>query len=221
MRAGKRILAGVLAAVLLLGVLLVPVGAAGENYVVDKRPTIIIHGIGQSEAFLYDDAGNKVQQEDGSYLQGWPPVIDPMDIVAAVALPLIATLLFQFDFGLTSAMRKAVNNIFTLFKMDENGLPVQNMQVQRYPNSVAETDEAGQNFIYNSIPLQGLADVIGPENLYYFAYDSFGNNAAVTKELYEMIQRIKTEKGVDKVNLIPISLGGTIMNSLVATYPDV
>ncbi len=222
MNAGKRVLALLLGVTLLLGVLSLPVGAAGPGYEVDVRPNIILHGIGQSEVFLYDEAtGERVQKEDGSYVQGWPPALDFMTVLPDLLLPLIGTLLFQFDFGLSDAIQKAAATLFSTFEMDEDGMPVNNMQVMRYPKSMAETDQAGKDFVFKSFPLQGLRDLVGDENIYYFAYDSFGNNAAITEELYAFIQGIKAEKGVDKVNLIPVSLGGTLMNSLLETHPDV
>ncbi len=69
--------------------------------------------------------------------------------------------------------------------------------------------------------LNHYAQVAGEDHLYYFAYDSFGNNLSITDELYAYIQQVKLETGHDKVNLVPVSLGGTIANSLFEFYPEV
>lgn len=225
MKTGKRVLALILGLALLLGVLMVPAGALVDpGYAVDVRPNILVHGIGQSEVFLFDkDTGEKVQNEDGSYVQGWPLKFDIDALLPPLLFPLIASLLLQMDIGLSSGIREAANILFENFKMDEFGMPLKNMQVIRYPKSMAETDEAGRRFVYNTLPLQAMEEIegVGAENIYYFAYDSFGNIQSITTELYNMIQDIKKDTGCDKVNIVPISLGGTVMNSLLEMYPDV
>ncbi|MDR1465349.1 MAG: hypothetical protein LBJ11_08645 [Oscillospiraceae bacterium] len=237
MRKYKRWIAALLAALTLIGMAVISSGAAVApgvdevTWAVDDHPTIILHGLGQSNVFLYDEQGNKVQDENGNYIQGWPPKIDANAILKKVAFPLVISTLFQHDLGLTKALRSAVNDAFTYFKMDETGMPIQNMQVERVqtikdgePTSFGEMTgdlQWAQDFAYGSMPVQALADAIGEDKLYYFAYDSFGNNRAITDELYQLIQKILVKHHTDKVNLIPISLGGTIMNSLVDYYPSV
>jgi pimeloyl-ACP methyl ester carboxylesterase len=208
--------------VLLLGALLLPAQAVAQpDYEVDERPVIIIHGIGQSEVFLCDENGVPVVDADGGKTQGWPPEIEVAPVLQSVLLPLLGSLFLQRDMGLTDALKKTVNEIFDLFKMDENGMPLKNMQVHRFEGSVAECTQEEKDFIYASMPVQELAELVGEEKLYYFAYDSFGNNAAITQELYEKIQEVKEKHDVDSVNLIPVSLGGTLMNSLLEDYPEV
>ena len=223
MKTGKRVLALILGLALLLGALMVPVGALVDpGYAVDMRPNILIHGIGQSEVFLFDkETGEKVQDADGNFIQGWPLKVDINALLPTLLFPLIASLLLQMDVGLSKAIREAANILMGNFKMDEDGMPLINMQVIRYPNSMAETDEAGRKFVYDTLPLKEMEDLVGPENIYYFAYDSFGNTQSITTELYEMIQRAKMTVPDQKVNLVPISLGGTIMNSLLEMYPEV
>ena len=75
--------------------------------------------------------------------------------------------------------------------------------------------------IYGNIPLQAYAEQVGEDHLYYFAYNSFGNHIDITKELYDYIQMVKEETGHDKVNIVPISMGGTVANGLLDYYPEV
>ena len=75
-----------------------------------------------------------------------------------------------------------------------------------------------QKQIYNNIPLQAFAEMAGEDHLYYFAYNSFGNNSDIVDELYAFIQMVKAETGHDKVNLIPVSLGGSIATAYFDAY---
>ena len=68
------------------------------------------------------------------------------------------------------------------------------------------------------MPIDGFSKVAGENHLYYFAYNSFGNNSEITDELYNFIGQIKRETGHDKINVVAISLGGTIANSLFDRY---
>ena len=70
------------------------------------------------------------------------------------------------------------------------------------------------------MPLETLTKTAGEDHLYYFAYNSFGNNGEITDELYDFIAKVKRETGHDKINIAAISLGGTIANSLFDRYPD-
>ena len=235
----KRLTAILLAMILALGLALpaqaktAPAqGPLGTPWEVDtEHPVIIVHGIGQSEVFLCEDDNiTKVLGSDGKPVQGWPPKIDINGILPKLILPLLASLLLQHDIFLTSTLRGLAGDILSVFKMDETGHPTQNMQVERWhrygggvPTSLkdlATLAPAQRSTAYGHIPLEGMADLVGEENMYYFAYDSFGNLGDIVEELYQLIQDILAKHGTDKINVIPISLGGTVMNGLVEYYKD-
>jgi len=69
--------------------------ACGGNC--DYAPSIIIHGIGQSELYELDKDGNRKIGEDGKPITAWPPTVDMDYITGALAYPLVATLLTQED----------------------------------------------------------------------------------------------------------------------------
>jgi len=236
----KRMAAGLLVLVLALGLALPaqavkwedPQGPGGDPWEVDEvHPVIIVHGIGQSEVFLYDEeTGRKATDADGNPIQGWPPKIDINGLIPKLIFPLLASVLLQHDICLTSTLRGLAKEILSVFEMKENGRPKLNMQVERWhrygggaPTSLKDLPEAQREAAYHNIPLRGMADVIPEENMYYFAYDSFGNLEDIVGELYELIQDILAKPehaGAGKVNIIPISLGGTIMNGLVDYYKE-
>ena len=60
------------------------------------------------------------------------------------------------------------------------------------------------------LPVDKIATETGEENFYFFTYNSFGNTDKVVRELDEFIGNVMKQRNTDKVNLVPVSLGGTI-----------
>ncbi len=186
----------------------------------EHSPSIVIHGIGQSNTFLADDNGNPVTDDKGDVITGWPLYIDVEYAVKELLFPLLFSLIFQRDCGLISKIPEVVAELFKWNSFDENGDNVYNIVVEKYPYSVARCNDYEKSQIYGNIPLNDYSEQAGEDHLYYFAYNSFGNNVEICAELTEFIEQVKKETGHDKVNLVPISLGGTIANGLFEYYPD-
>lgn len=184
-------------------------------------PAIIIHGIGQSEVYALDENGNRIISKDGKEVTAWPPYVDMDYITQSLAAPLVKSVLLQRDAGLSDKAAEVINTVFAPLSTGPDGNAVNNIELVRYPYSVARCSEKEKRFIYSSMRLDFFTQEAGEDHLYYFAYNSFGNNLSTTAELYEYIQQVKRETGHDKVNLVPVSLGGTIANSLLEYYPQV
>lgn len=230
-----RIIAAILCVCLVVPAVL-SVGAAeptGYNTVADENgcytnckgncehaPSIIIHGIGQSTTYLADENGSPVYDSKGDMITGWPLYIDADYAIKELIFPLILSLFCQKDMGLSEKAKKVVPELFKWITFDENGDSVYNIVVKNYPYSVARCSEEEKKEIYDHVPLQVYSQAAGEDHLYYFAYNSFGNNMDICAELHAFIEQVKTETGHDKVNIVPISLGGTIMNGLLEYYPD-
>ncbi len=187
----------------------------------DYSPTIVVPGIGQSKTFLVDENSNIVKDSDGNDITGWPLYFDTDYAIKELLLPLLSSVVCQKDKGLSEATYETAKELVKWNSFDENGKNNFNIQVKKYPYSLAECSEEEKNEIYNFVPLQSLTAVTGEDHLYYFAYNSFGNNIEIVDELYAFIQKVKDETGHSKVNLVPISLGGTIANGLLEYYPEV
>ena len=187
----------------------------------DKCPSIVVPGIGQSNVWALDDDGNYLLDDNGKRISCFPAVFDVGSIVAKVLFPALMTLASQKDVKLSDALCGVVKDAFAVNMCDENGKNTGNIEVEKYPYSVAECSEYEKSQIYNNIPLQNYAEIAGEDHLYYFAYNSFGNNYDIVAELYTFIQNVKTETGHEKVNIVPISMGGSIANALFEYYPQV
>ena len=225
--AGKRILICVLVCALLAGGV-IPAAAADTVYTTcggdcEYCPSIVIPGIFQSQTRMYDDGGSVVTDKDGKPLTQLFVDISTKDVVryALRAVPtLVATLLLQRDVGLSKAVADIAGDVLRHNAKDNEGNHIDNIGVIKYPQSVARCTQEGKDFIYSCIPLEGYSPIAGEDHLYFFTYDSFDSISDLADELYAFIQQVKRETGHDKINLVPISQGGTIANELMERYRD-
>lgn len=220
----KKILSFILAFSLLFSMCAIGASAAvktecGGNC--DICPSIVVPGIGQSNVWALDENGEYLLDDDGERISCFPAVFNVGSIVKTVLVPVLLTLITQMDFGLSDALCDVVRDAFAVNMCDENGKNTGNIEVEKYPYSVAECSEYEKEQIYDNIPLQAYSEIAGEDHLYYFAYNSFGNNLDTVNELYQFIQMVKAETGHDKVNIVPISMGGSLANGLLQYYPDV
>ncbi len=187
----------------------------------DTCPAIVVPGIGQSNVWALDDNGDYLLDADGDRISAFPAVVNVGSIVAKAVVPVLLTLITQRDMGLSKALRSIVLDAFEVNLCDEKGKNTGNLEVEKYLYSVAECSDYEKEQIYNNIPLQAFAEQAGEDHLYYFAYNSFSNNYDIVAELYDYIKMVKEETGHEKVNIVPISMGGSLANALFDYYPDV
>ena len=190
----------------------------GSNYVSaadlekdEVYPTIIIHGIGQAKTYLVDDSGNKVVDSDGKNVTSWPLYFNAKSLVLKLAYPLLRTLITQKDNGFCDTLYDAVYDALSLNAYNDDGTPKNDIEVEQYDNRpVSECNQEEKDHIYGCVPIQAYTQVVGEQNLYYFAYNSFGDTYQIVDQLKAIIEKAKADTGKDKVNLVPISLGGAI-----------
>ncbi|MBR5232658.1 MAG: hypothetical protein IKW03_00465 [Clostridia bacterium] len=187
----------------------------------DTCPAIVVPGIGQSNVWALEENGDYMLDDNGNRIMCFPAVLDINAIIPKAILPVLTSLISQKDAGLSDALCGAVRDAFAVNMCDKNGKNTGNFVVEKYLYSVAECSEYEKEQIYRNIPLQNYAKMAGEDHLYYFAYNSFGNNYDIVTELYNYIQMVKAETGHDKVNIVPISMGGSIANGLFEYYPQV
>lgn len=187
----------------------------------DNSPSIVIHGIGQSNVWALDENGDYLLDDNGKKISCFPAVFNVESIIKKVLVPALLTLITQNDIGLSDALCDVVLESFAVNMCDDTGKNTGNIELEKYPYSVAECSDYEKSQIYGNIPLQAYSEIAGEDHLYYFAYNSFGNHLDAVNELYDFIQMVKEETGHDKVNIVPISMGGSIANGLLEYYPEV
>ena len=213
----KKLLSILLSLILALSSVALLANAAEYNDI----PCVIIPGIGQSRAWLVDDNGEYVLNSDGEKIHCFPGNFDVQQILSDVAGPLAMSVATQSDAGLSDALCDSLEKAFYMNKTDDNGIPCGYVNVETYPHSLAECTEEQRQYIFDCIPMQRMGETIGFENMYYYAYNSFGNAIDMINGLYDFIQLVKQQTGKDKINIIPISMGGAIFNGLMELHPEV
>jgi len=225
----KRGLSLVLALVLCLGLLAAPAAAsAGDSaFGGSSLPIVIIHGNTQSDVYLYeDDNVTRVLDADGNPIQNWGPKVDANALIQQLLFPLLLSLVFQKDVGLTKALRTAISEALPLLEMDGSGMPANNMRVESYldangiPQSLAECSPEMREAVYKRLRIHDRDPRVTDGMIYYFAYDTFGSNAYNTKACAEYIEAVSVKHGGAKVNVTALSLGGTLVNGLMHDYYD-
>ena len=216
MKKSKKALALVLAVIMSVMCCSAVAQAATAN---EYIPSIVIPGIFQSETKYYE--GAKVQTNSPFFMD------DTLDIVGMALtdalIPIGNLLIHQEDKDEQAAY--AVANLLgevllEKSRCDENGKFVHDIRATKYNDSFRDLSAYDQEYILDQIPLQQYIDIAGEENLYFFSYASLGNMIDTAQELYDFIQFVKADSGSDKVNIVPISQGGSVANALLQIYAD-
>ena len=202
-------------------------------------PTVIIPGISQSISYLADENGDPAVNSNGEELSGGLLILDSTQILPAVvnnlAAPLATSLITQTDAEgkLSEGVYNTVMQLFAIQSSDKTGKPINNLKTISYvkedgvtPASVAEMTQDDRDYFYRMIPMTSIKDEVGEDNLYLYAFPLIGNPMESAEGLDDYIQGVKAAKGVDKVNIVTISLGGTILTAYLENlkgtgYPDV
>ncbi len=221
----KRIIAVVLCLVMVLSFGIISTSAAEKttdcNGECEYYPTIIVPGLGQSSTWVTDDEGNFILDDAGNKITSFPAYLQTWELIKAVALPAIKSLFTQSDAGLSDAAAQAIRVCFGINASDTNGNLTGNVVTEKYPYSVANAPDFAQETVFHHVPFDKYETDQPFDHMYYFAYNSFGNHLELVDELYNYIQMVKEQTGHDKVNLVPLSQGGTLASGLIEYYPDI
>ena len=177
-------------------------------------PTIIVPGIGQSKVDLYSLDNKRIKS-------AWPMDIDTKVLVKKIIPSAILLLLTKKDKAFCKSLKKAVSEAVLPLRVNKEGVSTENLHIVDYNgNSLKNCSDDDKRYIYKMVPMESLAEVIGEDHLYFFAYNSFGQPYETAKRLNDYIQNVKKETGHDKVNLIPVSLGGSIATAYFDAYGE-
>lgn len=218
----KKIISVVMAVVMIVSCMSILGYARDKEYV----PTIIIPGLFQSETYHYVN-GEKECDADGNPLAGPFYISISKEFIGAVLttalLPVMAMFITQHDKDQMAA--KAVSKLIGELligkqQSDANGNFIDDVRPEVYNGGFDTFSEKSKEVVLQSFPVQEYLEIAGEDNLYVFSYVSTGNMIQTVKDLYDYIQFVKTNTGSDKVNLVPVSQGGSIANGLMQYYND-
>ena len=223
----KKALASLMAVLMLLSIAAFTGFAAEEKCSCEHCPSIVIPGIFQSKVRYLDENGNEMLTAEGKPYAA-PFFMKSTDEIVKKALeeallPIAGLLLTQTDIEkrCANAVAEVLGDaLLSNIALDNTGRVIKNIQADRYTTSLANLTKEQREYALDQIPLDLYADIAGMDHLYFFSYHSTGNMLDNVKELYELIQIAKAETGHDKVNLVPISQGGSVENALMQYYID-
>ncbi len=218
----KKVLAVMLAVVLTLSCVSILGFSQEKEYI----PTIIIPGLFQSETYSYEN-GEIAVDANGEPIPGPFYVTigeeEITEIVTKALIPVTRMFISQEDKDAMAA--KEVSKILGDILMgkqrsDANGEFIDDVRPAVYDGSVATITEKQRNQMLNHFPVQEFFDIAGMDRLYVFNYVSTGNMIQTAKDLYDYIQFVKEDADSEKVNIIPVSQGGSIANALMKYYDE-
>lgn len=222
MKSFKKVISIVMAVVMILSCMSI-LGYAKEPEV---TPTIIIPGLFQSETYHYVN-GEKETNADGEPLAAPFYISVSKELVGAILttalVPITTMFITQHDKDQLAA--KAFSKIVGELLMGKqqsnaNGEFIDDVRPEYYNGSFATLTEEQQEKVLSHFPVEEYFDLAGAEYLYVFNYVSTGNMIQTANDLYDYIQFVKEDTGAKKVNLVPVSQGGSITNGLFKVYEE-
>lgn len=202
-------------------------GTADEKCNCEHCPSIVIPGLFQSKVRYLDENGNEKLNSEGKPYTGPFFMESTTDIVFSAVekalIPLATMLISQEDkeSRAADALAEVLGEaLLSNLAMDKYGHTLKNIQADKYETSLANLPAEQREYALDQIPLDLYGEIAGMDHLYFYSFLSTGNMLETVEGLYELIQIAKEETGHDKVNLVPISQGGSIENGLMQYYLD-
>lgn len=157
--------------------------------------------------------------------------------IAKVAFELILTLFTRKNRVRQDDARTLIRQLFTFNLLDENGnhdprvvTPRFTMPVSEYPygyDADGEYWSEAKHRFYTSIPCADAAKAKLGDNyedyLYCFNFNPFSYISRNTEDLHAYIETVlaNNKVGAEKVVLIPMSMGASVVSAYLAAYPNV
>ena len=220
----KKTISIILAVIMLVSCVPFAASAQEDAYtpLYDKdTPVVLLHGIGQNDTYVYNEDGTIMKDKDGGDATGWPLETDLEGLLKPVIPKLILSVFTREDSGLKEAMKEGGRNLLWAIEKDNEGNYKYDVRPMHYTCPMSEMPDDVKSMYYNRMPMQKCKDIIGEDMMYVFGYDSVGDIDKTTKELHKFItETVLPQTGADKVNICPISMGGSVAVSYLDMFPE-
>lgn len=219
----KRAISLILCLAMLAGATAVTCYAAEDKCNCGHCPLIVLPGINHSPTYLYDENDKPVMDSKGEKQIGGTLLILNTDDLLKKILPkalfsLLATIATQHNILLDKVAYEAAATAFSIQKCNDEGNYVNNLKTQRWNYPLSQMTEDEVNWVYRMVPMQRIVNIIGADHTYFYTFNLVGDPMQSAKELDEYIDMVKKQTGHDKVDLLPVSLGGTILTAYLDAY---
>ena len=220
MKISKKILAVILSVLMTFSLFTAAFTVSAKDEV---TPIVFIPGIGQSQTYKYDDEGNEIAdwnlfhisfETENMSLSQWIQLV-------RFAGQLITSLVIQKDLVTKDTISNLLGILFADHLVDENGDFINNVVCPNYPCSIKDYSEDARRIFDSRVPCQEIIDAIGEENVYCFNYSVFSNVDNNARNLNDYIENVVLpQTGAEKVVLVPMSMGASLVNDYLNLYPD-
>ena len=210
-------------------------------------PLVVVPGISHSITYVVDEDYDSSTADDpsrppikkdgfGNDMQGGTIIFDIPEVLKTVAkyllAPLVKSVIAQKDCGLVEAVGKVADTAFSVQQTLPDGSFANNeIGLLEFNGSFADfaTDEDAETqsymqyqceYLYKILPLRAVSDIIGEENLFFFSFSLFGDPMSSAQRLDSYIDMVLQKTGAKKVNLLPISLGGTVFTAFCEQFTN-
>lgn len=202
----KKIISVFLAAVMLFVCFVPGMASPAEK----TTPVLIITGF--NEYPLHNAKGESV----------FPPATNAiLDAVKGLLSPLGA--LIQKDYqGFCDGALPIVNELFAPIACNPDGSVKDETVGVAYQYTEAlssySNDETIMNRVYGRKIVKAVADRIGAENVYIYGLDWRKSMGELASDVNNYIEKMKEEKGVEKVSVAGHSMGGAVLAAYIGEY---
>lgn len=220
MKLSRKIISVILCVVMVFTMSAVAITANAKD---DATPVVFIPGIGQSQTYKYDDDGNEVASWNMLHVNTDFASFSIFDWVKMLRLVagLVTTIIVQRDVVSESAVKGALEVLFVDHLRNADGEFVNNVVTPNYPCPISGYNEDARSIFDRRIPCQALVDEIGEDNVYCYNYSIFSNTFENAEGLNDYIEEVVLpQTGSDKVILVPMSMGASVVNNYLNLYPD-
>ncbi len=220
MKLSKKIISVILCVIMVFTMSAVAITANAKD---DVTPVVFIPGIGQSQTYKYDDEGNEIASWNMLHVNtdfASFSIIDWVKMIRLVA-GLVVTIAVQRDVVSESTIKGALEVLFVDHLRKDDGTFVNNVVTPNYPCPISGYNEKARGIFDRRIPCQALVDEIGEDNVYCYNYSIFSNTFENAQGLNDYIENVVLpQTGSDKVILVPMSMGASVVNNYLNLYPD-
>jgi len=195
-------------------------------------PTIILPGINHSPSYLCDENGDRVKDSSGNDIGGGLLIIDNSNLVKRIVknllFPLLAAIFLKADIGLGEAVYDTVCDLFYVQKVNNDGTPANNLVCESFDGPLSSFSEDDNAWFYRMLPMQEVVSSIeetygvedGEDYVYLYTFPLIGDPMEAGRGLVDYIENVKKQNNCDKVNLVTVSLGGTVLDAYCQTVAD-
>ncbi len=184
-------------------------------------PVIILPGINHSPSYLCDENGNHIKDANGKDIGGTlliPDISSFKKALPALARSLAHSVAARTEGDIYEKAYNCAMALTSIQRCDCDGNHINNLVTERWEYPISEMDEDLRAWAYRMVPMQALSAEIGEENLFFFTFNLVGDPMDSADELEDYIGKVKARTGAEKVTLLPVSLGGTILTAYLEKY---